>query len=364
MRKKLSFYAFLSLTLWCVNVASATEQEPVQTEHKQITNAEDFGFSSEQLLLLGEFLEQAGSSALLILRHGQEVYRWGAVEQKHVIHSMRKPLINALYGKYVNQGVIDIDASLADYDIDDIPPELSALERSAKVSDVLKSRSGVYHNAAANSPGMIRHRPERNTYSPGEHFFYNNWDFNLLGALLEQETGKSIFTLFLDDIAIPLGMTDYKGEFTRIDGEDPSAVIPHTDGFYQVESSKSQYPAYHFRMSARDLSKFGQLYLNMGQWDGKQIIPSDWIEKSTQAYSVINPEYGIGYGMLWNVLMKTPRREHSAFFHTGTNVHFLGVYPHSDIVIVHRVDTEKPYSFNQQDFNQLISKVWAAYADE
>jgi len=68
------------------------------------------------------------------------------------------------------------------------------------------------------------------------------------------------------------------------------------------------------------------------------------------------------YGMLWNVLMATENREHRAFYHTGNGIHFLGVYPHSQVVIVHRVDTEKPYQFNQQNFYQMINKVWGAYS--
>jgi CubicO group peptidase (beta-lactamase class C family) len=340
--------------------ASVQSTQPPTPAQEQESPSKE-GFSDSGLVALEAFLADAGSSSMLILKDGEEVFRWGSVEKRHVIHSMRKPLISALYGKYIAAGVIDVDSTLAQNNINDIAPALSEQELSASVSDLLKSRSGVYHNAAANSLGMIQNRPVRETHLPGKHYFYNNWDFNVLGALLEQKTGKSVFTLFLEDIALPLGMAQYQGQYTRIDGEDDNAKIPTTDGFYQYETSKSQFPAYHFRMSALDLAKFGQLYLNKGKWAQEQIIPSQWIEQSTQPYSVFNPKYGIAYGMMWFVLMETETREHRAFYHTGNGVHFLGVYPHSNVVIVHRVDTEKAYRFTQQDFYVMINKVWGAY---
>lgn len=242
--------------------------------------------------------------------------------------------------------------------IDDISPSLTENEKSAKIIDLLKSRSGVYHEAAANSSGKVSNRPERDEFKPNENYFYNNWDFNVLGAILEQATGKSVFELFKTEIADPIGMNDYLGAYSQIDGEDENTSIPTVDGFYQYEKGKSIYPAYHYRLSASDMAKFGQLYLNNGNWNGKQIIPKSWIEVSTKAYSVTNPGYGIGYGMLWFVLMENEFKKSSSFYHTGTNVHMLGIYPSSKVVLVHRVDTEKKYIFNQNDFYKMIELVW------
>ena len=80
---------------------------------------------------------------------------------------------------------------------------MTALEKSARVIDLLKSRSGIYHPAAAESEGMEESRPERGIHKPGEAYYYNNWDFNVLGAILEQKTGKNIYTLFAEEVANP-----------------------------------------------------------------------------------------------------------------------------------------------------------------
>lgn len=355
MTKLLLIYLAIVVTLLLANTSYAQDKH-----FFTYSKPEDVGFSSARLDSISKFLNNAGSSSLLLIVDNKIIYQWGETGYKHTVHSIRKALINALYGIYIERGLIDTAATLKSLGINDIAPSLSENELSAKIVDLLKSRSGVYHAAAANSRGMILNRPNRNEFKPNENFFYNNWDFNVLGTILEYATGKSVFELFNTEIAAPLNMQDYQGEYTQVNGDDENATIPNTDGFYQYEKSKSKYPAYHFRLSARDMAKFGQLYLNKGNWYGKQIIPESWIEVSTKAYSVINPSYGIGYGMLWYVLMETNQRETSSFYHTGNGVHMLGIYPSSKIVLIHRVDTEKNYNFNQNDFYKMISLVFSS----
>lgn len=244
--------------------------------------------------------------------------------------------------------------TLRELGINDSEPGLSENELDARIADLLKSSSGVYHHAAGVSEGMLRGKPERDMYLPGEHYYYNNWDFNTLGAILEQSTGRSIYELFEEQIAKPLGMHDYRGTYTSIDGESEDAEIPKTDGFYQYERSKSKYPAYHFRMSSRDLAIYGQLYMNYGNWEGEQLIPEDWIDASTVAYSIYNAEHELAYGMLWYVVLPQEDTKRNSFFHTGAGIHMLGIYPDMDLVFVHRVDTENNYAYNRSDLIKML----------
>lgn len=316
------------------------------------------GFSSKKLDTLKTHLEQSGASSMMLLVDGEVIFDWGESEQKHTIHSIRKCLLNSLFGIAVSNGVIDTSMTLRELGIDDIEPALTESELNARVADLLKSRSGVYHHAAGVSEGMLRGMPQRGNYLPGEHFYYNNWDFNVLGAILEQQTGKSIYTLFLEEIALPLGMQDYRGKFTSLDGEAEGVAFPRTDGFYQYEKSKSRYPAYHFRLSARDLALYGQLYLNRGEWEGKQIVPAQWIDASTRPYSLYNAEHGIAYGMLWYVLNPQKKGQRFSFYHTGVGIHMLGVYPSSNMVLVHRVDTENDNPYHKPDLYKMIGLVF------
>jgi CubicO group peptidase (beta-lactamase class C family) len=316
------------------------------------------GYSTERLDELRAFLEKSGSDSLLLLHDGKVFFEWGDIHRKLLVHSMRKALLSSLYGIYVARGAIDLDRSLGELGIDDIPPGLTDSEKSARLLDVLKSRSGVYHPAAAEAESMVQARPARGSHAPGEFFYYNNWDFDVAGYVLEQRAHRRIYDAFHDEIARPLGMLDYRNRIVVA----PADAIPgdaDADGFYQYERERSRFPAFHFRMSAHDLALYGQLMLDRGAWRGRQLVPADWIDRSTQPDSSVEPEYGIAYGMLWNVLVPDPGKR-ASFFHTGAGVHMLGIYPEQRLVMVHRVDTEAGSSFNDGDLYQVIRRMHAA----
>jgi len=323
----------------------------------------EHGFSAKKLDTLRQHLQESGSSSLMIVVDGEIIFEYGEVDRPHVIHSMRKALLNSMIGIAVTEGKIDTNSTLAELGIDDVHP-LTEAEKQARVADVLKSRSGVYVPAAATSEGMLQGKPERGSHAPGTHYYYNNWDFNVAGHILEKAMDTSLFSVFHEQIAQPLGMQDFTGEYADIDGESDVDTIPHTSGVYQYELSKSKYPAYHFRMSTRDLARYGQLYLNNGRWGDEQLIDPGWIEASTRPYSLYNPGYGIAYGMLWYVLVPNENRSTKSFYHTGVGIHMLGVYPASRLVLVHRVDTEQEYSYNQGNFYKMIDLVWGAQVGE
>ncbi len=315
-------------------------------------SAQQAGYSKQKLRLLEDYLEQHGSSSMLLMHDGKVFFEWGDTQKKHTVHSIRKALINSLIGIYHAKGLLPLDQSLKDYSIQDVYP-LSEQELSATFKQLLQSRSGVYHPSAAESEGMKQLRPARHTLAPGEFYYYNNWDFNVAGAILEKVTGKSIYELFLNDIAKPLGM-QFAGKTTSLD-VSTNPTIPDTDGFYLYEPKQSKFPAYHFRLSTYDLALYGQLYLNRGNWNGAQIIPTQWVDLTTRPHSIYNEKYGLSYGMFWYSLVQPKNSQHPpSFYHTGTGVHMLGVYPKHKLVMVHRVDTEKEFQFKGNDLYPLI----------
>ncbi len=330
------------------------------TIFKKPKNLNSSGFSKQKIDTLVSFLETSGTSSIIIISDKETILEWGTSQKKHTIHSIRKALLSSLLGIYISNGTIDTTETLASLKIDDID-SLTTLEKTATVADLLKSRSGIYHNAAAVSKGMLAKKPIRGSHSPNEVYYYNNWGFNVLGYILEKKTKKSIYDLFYEHIATPLEM-NYKNNYTKlyIRSDDENIKIPDTDGFYQYELKKSKYPAYHFRLSARDLALYGQLYLNEGVWNGKQIIPKEWIKYSTEPINVTYKPAGLAYGILWGVLMKTKNRSSKSFYHTGTGVHMLAVYPKSKMILVHRVDTENEYNFTEDQLYKMIDLVWNA----
>ncbi|MFZ5638681.1 MAG: serine hydrolase domain-containing protein [Pseudomonadota bacterium] len=320
---------------------------------------QDAGYSPEKLEALRAVLRESGSDSLVLVHDGRIFFEYGDIRRKLLLHSMRKPLLNALYGIHVSRGEIDLDATIGALGLDDTFPALDDVEKSAKLEDMLKSRSGVYHPAAAESEGMSTSRPPRGSHAPGTFYYYNNWDFNVAGRILERATGRRIYDDFDREIAKPLGMLDYRNRIVVPD-RDGRPGDPDADGYYVYEPDKSRHPAWHFRMSAHDLALFGQLYLQRGQWKGRQIVPSEWIARSTRPYSIEDAEYGLAYGMLWNVLVPESPEETPSFYHTGVGIHMIGVYPKHRLVMVHRVDTERPYRFDDGDLYRIIRAIHAA----
>ena len=292
---------------------------------------EEAGYSSKKLEDVKQFAKESGYAAVMALYDGKVFFSWGKIATNYWCHSIRKPFLSALYGIQIARGSLNIGATLEDLQIDDIPPGITSAEKQAKVEHLLMSRSGVYHEAAAEDQIMIDTRPPRGSHPPDTFFYYNNWDFNALGTIFEQESGEEIFNAFKRDIADVLGMEDF------------SVKNCH----YQYEWNKSMHPAYHFRMSARDMARFGILYQQYGKWRGTQIIPELWIDESTIPYSVIEDTGGLGYGYMWKSIPEDSDLGqmigYSGYFHTGAGVHALVIIPDLKLVLVERLDTDQDW---------------------
>ena len=230
-----------------------------------------------------DYAQQHRPTALMVVQEDFVVATSGDIAHKVNVRSTRKSLLDALIGIAVERGQIKLDSTLEQLKVDDNSPSLTAEEKQATVRDLLMSRSGVYHPAAYETSDMRATRPPRGAYRPGTFWYYNNWDFNALGAIYQKATGQTPFKDFESLIARPIGMED----FTAFDG--------------MFVGGPSVYPAYVFNMSARDLARFGLLFLNKGRWNGTQVVPSQWVTDSTRVYSDTNRK-DTGYGYLWWVL--------------------------------------------------------------
>jgi len=333
-KKIFGFTSFIPLITAIVLIitlpACSDSSNNPEEENKDLENVapEDVGYSSTQLEEARTFAEQSGYAAVMALYDGKVFFEYGKITYNYECHSIRKPFLSALYGIHVAEGNININATLEELGIDDIPPSLTNEEKQAKVKDLLKSRSGVYHAAAAETQGMKDTRPARGSHAPDTYFYYNNWDFNALGTIFEQQTGTKIFEEFKIRIADPIGMQDF-------------AV---SNCYYQLEESLSMHRAYSFRMSARDMARFGVLYQQNGHWNGNQIIPQNWLIESTNTYSIIDDATGVGYGYMWYTIPQGSTMKEligaSGFYHTGVGVHVVLVFPDLKLVLVERYDTD------------------------
>jgi len=319
-RKAMLIAAVLLSSFCCAATAGEAGLEQISPE--------EAGWSSEKLAAAAQYADEIGYSALVMAYDGKVFFTWGEIEKNYLCHSIRKPFVSALYGIYVDNKTINLDLTLAELGVDDIPSALSSDEKRATIRQLLQGRSGVYHEAAAEESGMIKQRPDRGSHAPGEFYYYNNWDFNVAGTVFKQLTGADIFEEFKRRIADPIGMQDF----------DVASCA------YEFEKEKSQHPAYVFRMSARDLARFGILYQQHGVWAGKRIIPEAWITESTTTYSVVDSTLGAGFGYMWGTIldggMLSKLLGGTGLFFSGIGVHNLAIIGELKLVLVLRYDTD------------------------
>jgi CubicO group peptidase (beta-lactamase class C family) len=294
---------------------------------QRIEPPEKAGFSSEKLSEAKRIFDGMASNAFIVVYRGKILVAWGNIDEKLDVYSVRKSFLSALYGIYVGEGKIDTARTLADLGVDD-DEGLTAREKTARIVDLLRARSGIYHHAAYETDNQKTFRPDREEHPPGQYWFYNNWDFNALGGIFQQLTGLTVFEAFKRRLAEPLGMQDFEV----------------SDGRFHKEYV-SRFPAYPFKMTARDMARLGWLFANKGRWAGRQIVPEDWVRESTRTHSVTDRSNSasVGYGYMW--WTARPGKRHfknrlgdDAFSARGNGGQYIIVAPSAGLVVVHTAD--------------------------
>ncbi len=315
----------LLILLFVQVVTNSNAQNPTKKWMKYKA-PEEAGWSSEKLEKVSR---NSNASSIVLVYDGKIVFTYGEYWRRFKLHSMRKSVLSALYGIHVENGNINLNKTLEELDIDDKTP-LTKQEKKAKIIDLLKARSGVYIPSGQETDEMKKARPKRGSHTHGTYWYYNNWDFNVLGTIFNQETKSDIFEEFYYKIALPLNMQDFR-------------LI---DGTYDYELQYTYHPAYPFKMSGRDMARFGHLYLQKGKWDGKQIITEDWIKQSTTSWSkTANNKQSYGY--LWWI--EENFYDSKIFYAAGHGEQIIGVFPKQNAVLVIQANTYTNNSVNDLD---------------
>jgi CubicO group peptidase (beta-lactamase class C family) len=329
----------LGLVVAGVSTDSWAEDKFPGDKWEMAASPDAVGWSSGRLRIADDFAGTIQTDAYLIVQHGLIVHEYGATARATNIHSIRKSILSILMGIHLDRGVVDIDKTLAELDIDD-KETLSATERQATVRQLMQSRSGVYHPAAYETPKMAGLRPARGSFKPGEHWYYNNWDFNALGTIFQKFTGKTIFKSLCEDLAEPLQFENFNCS---------------SDTRFQYECA-SMHPAYVIRLSARDMARVGLLMARNGRWKDRQIVPEKWVEESTRSYSETNIP-GRGYGYLWWVNLR-----HKSYSANGFKGQIMIVNPVRDLILVHKVDSESDpgRKVSDEQLSELLRRIMDA----
>ena len=296
------------------------------------TTLDETGFRQDELDSLTSYIKNnLTTTGMLVLKDGKILFEYGDIQDISYLASCRKSILSILYGKYVENGTIDLNQSIGEIGIEE-DKGLLEIEKSATVDHIINSRSGVFYQPA-NRGYDENNILERGSVKPGEYFVYNNWDYNVAGHIFEKKSGKNIYKELEEQLAIPLGFQDWNIKKQK----------------KQHRKSKSRYPAYHMYISVRDMAKIGQLMLNKGKWNGKQIISKNWIEKITTTVTpteVINKRKGLtetspfqfSYGYMWwmvDNIKHNPDFE-GAYTASGYGGQYLTIIPKINMVIAHK----------------------------
>jgi CubicO group peptidase (beta-lactamase class C family) len=229
----------------------------------------------------------------------ENYWRGQQEDTEHISWSMAKSYVSALFGIAIEEGYIkSINQTVDEY----LPVLKGSGYDNVKIKDVLQMSSGVKFNEDYSDPKSDINRywegfvfggsqdefaaTLENERPPGTYNKYVSIDTHVLGMIIVKATGKSLAEYLEEKIWKPIG-NEYDAYWLA-------------DG-YGMEQANGGLNA-----SLRDFAKLGRLYLNKGNWEGKQIVPAKWIEQSTS----ITEEYlmpqsenseskGIGYGYQW-----------------------------------------------------------------
>jgi CubicO group peptidase (beta-lactamase class C family) len=348
---------------------SAFAQDPPQTlpavtDFSRVPGAEwerarpeSMGYSTARLEALRGWLKTQQTTAMMVVIHGKVIFEYGDLSLTSKVASVRKSVLSMLYGNYVVSGKIDTSKTVKELGLNDRQP-FSPIEEHATLEQLMTARSGIY--LASGNKQLDSQVPKRGSEYPGTHFAYNNWDFNATGTAFEKLTGKSIYEALQTDLAQPIGMQDYDIAKQK-----------------KIPTDDSVHPEFAMYLSTRDMARLGLLMERYGSWNGKQIIPSDWVRYTTTLitpFEEINPTgFRVrgrpdrwGYGVLWwvwdaptfpgNVFMGPLQGAYSAM---GSGGQFITVIPNGDMVIAHKVDIDKnpAASVNALDYDAILTMV-------
>jgi CubicO group peptidase (beta-lactamase class C family) len=282
------------------------------------SSPEQQGVSSAGVLSFVQAADEQieGMHSFVLVRHGHVVAEgwWSPydLQSRHSLYSLTKSFTSTAVGLAVADGKLSVDDLVLAQFPDDAPAEATDNLKAMRVRDLLTMSTG-HHDQAPSGPdqnwvrSFLAHPV---AHKPGTFFLYNTPASNTLAAIVERAVGENLIDYLRPRLFEPLGITD------PVWSQNPQGV-----------------PIGGFGLSLRteEIARFGQLYLQKGEWRGRQIVPAVWVEAATsrQVSNGSNPasDWDQGYGyQFW-------RCRHRAYRGDGAFGQFCVVLPDADAVV-------------------------------
>jgi CubicO group peptidase (beta-lactamase class C family) len=293
------------------------------------------GVSSSAVLSFVEAADRNIDSlhSFMLLRHGHVVAEgwWSPyhAQAPHSLFSLSKSFTSTAVGLAISEGKLSLDDSLLQFFPEDAPPEPSNNLKAMRVSDLLRMSTGQQTEPARrpDQPWTKTFLAHPVPFKPGTHFLYNTSATYMLSAIVQKVTGVTVLEYLRPRLFEPLGIEHPTWETS------PQGI---TAGGYGLS------------IRTEDIARFGQLYLQKGKWQGKQLVPEAWVKAATarQTSNGSNPksDWDQGYGyQFW-------RCRHGAYRGDGAFGQYCVVLPEQDAVIA--------ITSGVRDMQSVLSLVW------
>ncbi|MCL6283823.1 beta-lactamase family protein [Ruegeria sp. 2012CJ41-6] len=243
-----------------------------------------------------QWLEARAATSLLVLKDGEiryeEYFQGTSPEDRRISWSVAKSYLSALFGILLEEGAV---GSLDDPVIKYAPQLKGSAYEAASIRNVLNMASGVTfdedyfdYNSDINRMGRVVALGGRlddfaaslkdSFAAPGEAWQYVSIDTHVIGMVIRGATGRGVTELMTEKIIEPLGL--------------------ERDGYYITDGSDVAFVLAGLNFTTRDFARFGQMILQDGDYNGLQIVPAEWIARSTSPTAPTKPGQR-GYGYQW-----------------------------------------------------------------
>jgi CubicO group peptidase (beta-lactamase class C family) len=309
---------------------------------------EEQGISSKAVQAFLDAADQINTlHSFMLLRHGKVIaeawWQPESAEKPHILHSLSKSFTSTAVGLAIAGGKLNLDDHVLQFFPDSVPDDPSDNLKTLTVRDLLTMTGGhdTEPKAEKSGPSVKTFLAHPFVHKPGTHFQYNTMGTYTLSAIVTKVTGQTVLDYLKPRLFEPLGI------------EDPR---------WDASSEGNSLGGYGLYLRTEDIAKFGQLYLQKGKWNGRQLIPESWVEQATrrqvpndqEGHSKMGPDWQQGYGFqFW-------RCRHNAYRGDGANGQLCVVMPDKDAVVAVTADTGEM----QGELNVIWDKLYPAFQSE
>lgn len=287
--------------------------------------------------------------SFMVLRHGKVVAEgwWDPykAELKHTLYSTSKSFTSTAIGFAVTEGLLSVDDKVISFFPGSLPDTVSENLAAMSIKNLLTMSAGMdpepRFNLTENWVKTFLSTPVINP--PGSEFLYNSAATYMLSAIISKVTGETVLEYLTPRLFEPLNINHIDWEI------DPDGI--NTGGW-------------GLRLKTEDMAKFGQLYLNKGNWNGDQIIPASWIKEATTKKIDQAPELSeeekANSDWLQGYCYKFWRSRYNSYRADGAFGQLIMVFPEKDAVVAVTAEARNM----QKEVNLVFDNLLPGFSDE